>query len=183
MKEAHLVKIFYHDFVDKDRVMMFYNGAITHNITDAFTMQLEHEFKGLPLVKRVKKRVFNLMVECMQNISRHSVFNNDTHDAGYGTFLVLNEDDSYILVSANLVNKEQERHLSKSLESINTKDRLSLKELYKKQLLEGAMSEKGGAGLGFIDIAKKASEKLEYDFVDYNGKYKIFLLKVIVSKL
>ncbi len=182
MVEMHLTKIFYHDFIKKNNVMMFYNGAVTHNITSAFTKQIELEFNNLPLSTRVKKRVFILMVECMQNISKHSVFINGINNVGYGSFLVLDKEDSYELISANLVNNEQANKITKIIDNVNSKDEKGLKEFFKNQLIEGVLSEKGGAGLGFIGIARKASEKLEYDFIEYDDKCKIFLLKVKVLK-
>jgi len=46
---------------------------------------------------------------------------------------------------------------------------------------EGVLTEKGGAGLGLIDIARKTEEKLNFQFIPFDDKYYFFILKVEVS--
>jgi hypothetical protein len=47
---------------------------------------------------------------------------------------------------------------------------------------ETAISEKGGAGLGFIDIARKTGNPLEYHFEPIDEKNSFFLLKTSINK-
>ena len=49
-------------------------------------------------------------------------------------------------------------------------------------LSNGEMSEKGGGGLGFIDIAKKSGEKLIYKIREIDSNYSFFTLTVKISK-
>jgi len=57
-----------------------------------------------------------------------------------------------------------------------------LKELYKKQMKEGRLSEKGGAGLGFIDIKRKTNKELEYHFLPISDDTSFFLLTSTISR-
>ena len=182
MIESPLAEIFYKEFVDKDRIKMFYNGAVTHNITDAFTSQLEFEFETYNYNKIVKKRVFNIMVEVLQNISKHSAINSKNHNTGYGTFALYNDKKEFVILSANIVNNKQKNILDKDLSVISNTNRIELRELYKNKLIKGRISKKGGAGLGFIDISKRASEKIEFDFIEFKPKQIIFLIKIRVKK-
>ncbi len=182
MIESPLAEIFYKEFVDKDRIKMFYNGAVTHNITDAFTSQLEFEFENYKYHKIVKKRVFNIMVETLQNISKHSAINSKKHNTGYGTFVLYNDKKEFVILSANMITEKQMKLLEKNLGSVVNTSRTNLRELYKTKLIKGHISKKGGAGLGFIDIAKRASEKIEYDFIEFKPKQIIFLIKIRVKK-
>ena len=66
-------------------------------------------------------------------------------------------------------------------EVITSLDKEGLKQLYKHQIKEGRLSNKGGAGLGFIDIAKKTGNKIHFHFriTSYNVCYtKLLRLKV-----
>ena len=47
---------------------------------------------------------------------------------------------------------------------------------------ETAISDKGGAGLGFIDIARKTGSPLEYHFEPLDDKNSFFLLKTSISR-
>ena len=53
--------------------------------------------------------------------------------------------------------------------------------MYKKQIKEGKISEKGGAGLGLIDIARKTEEPLEYQFLQLDQDTFFFILKVEIN--
>ena len=57
-----------------------------------------------------------------------------------------------------------------------------LKQLHKEKMRETAISDKGGAGLGFIDIARKTGNPLEYHFEPIDENNSFFLLKTIISR-
>ena len=46
----------------------------------------------------------------------------------------------------------------------------------------GKLSEKGGGGLGLIDIAKKSRNKLGYSFKEIDKDYSFFTLIVKILK-
>ncbi|MFN8208872.1 MAG: DUF6272 family protein [Bacteroidales bacterium] len=48
---------------------------------------------------------------------------------------------------------------------------------------EGRLSEKGGAGLGFIDIARKTGRKLSYEFLRMDEKTSFFLMTSSISRI
>jgi hypothetical protein len=49
-------------------------------------------------------------------------------------------------------------------------------------LNNGELSEKGGGGLGLIDIAKKSRNKLQYSFREIDEDYSFFTLTVKILK-
>ncbi len=70
----------------------------------------------------------------------------------------------------------------KKLEHINTLDKEGLKGYYKELIKSSEISDKGGAGLGFVDIARKSGQKLEFDFEKVNEEYSFFSFKTKISK-
>jgi hypothetical protein len=54
--------------------------------------------------------------------------------------------------------------------------------MYKEIIKNTQISEKGGAGLGFVDMARKSGEKLEFTFSDMDAEYDFFCLKVNISR-
>jgi len=52
--------------------------------------------------------------------------------------------------------------------------------LYKQVLTNGQVSDKGGGGLGIIDIAKKSGEKLDYGFMPVDDFNSFFSLNVSI---
>jgi hypothetical protein len=53
--------------------------------------------------------------------------------------------------------------------------------MYKRQLKEGMLSNRGGAGLGLIDIARKTGNILNYFFLPVDDEHEYFIFKVEVD--
>jgi hypothetical protein len=85
-------------------------------------------------------------------------------------------------MSGNPVQKTNVPKLQKSLDHINGLDKDGLKELYKEIIKNTTISDKGGAGLGFVDMARKSGGKLEFEFPEMNSDYCFFCLKVNVPR-
>ena len=77
--------------------------------------------------------------------------------------------------------REHKENLESALNTVNNASQEELKEMYKKQIKEGKISEKGGAGLGLIDIARKTEEPLEYQFLQLDQDTFFFILKVEIN--
>jgi len=72
--------------------------------------------------------------------------------------------------------------LEKQIETINDfEDPAALKQYYMEHLENNQLSEKGGAGLGFITIAMKSGNKLKVSFEKIDENYSLFLLNSTVN--
>jgi hypothetical protein len=165
-------------------ITLVYEGEITHQITKAFTSLTESNMAKEEESGSVQRKVFHVMVECLQNISKHAddFTSNDFLFSGRGIFLVSKGDNEYSITTGNAVENERIPELTKLLEEINRLDKDELKELYKRQIKEGRLSEKGGAGLGFIDIKRKTGRELEYHFLTINESTSFFLLTSTIER-
>ncbi len=164
--------------MNEQKVQLVYEGEITHQITKAFTsltetnMQLDEESHS------TQKKVFHVMVECLQNLGKHAECLDDSGKLkdGRGVFLLCKNDDAYTITTGNILSKSKIPEMTEVLEKINSLDKDGLKQLYKHQIKEGRLSHKGGAGLGFIDMAKKTGNKLSYNFLSLNDEHSFFVL-------
>ncbi len=165
-------------------ITLVYEGEITHQITKAFTSLTESNMAKEEESNTVQKKVFHVMVECLQNISKHAdTFGSDDYlFAGRGIFMVSKGKKDYHVTTGNVIENRKIEELTDMLEEINSLDKEGLKQLYKKQMREGRLSEKGGAGLGFIDIARKTGNKLEYHFLPIDETSSFFLLSSSISR-
>lgn len=77
-----------------------------------------------------------------------------------------------------MVTSETKTALTEKIESLNKLNNYELKDLYKKTLKEGMFSEKGGGGLGLIEIARECSGPLNYSFDDADNNLSFFTLNV-----
>jgi hypothetical protein len=85
-------------------------------------------------------------------------------------------------MTGNPIPKSNVETLIKNLNDLNAKDKEGLKEMYKDIIKNSQISEKGGAGLGFVDMARKSGEKLEFSFSNMDEEYDFFCLKVNISR-
>ncbi len=165
-------------------ITLVYEGEITHQITKAFTSLTESNMAKDDEAGSVQRKVFHVMVECLQNISKHAEdFTSDDYlFSGRGIFLVSKGENEYSVTTGNAIENDRIEELTEMLEQINRMDKDELKQLYKKQMKEGRLSDKGGAGLGFIDIKRKTGKELEYHFLPISDDTSFFLLTSTISR-
>ncbi len=179
---------FVYDFylkMKKSNISLAYEGEITHQITKAFTALTETNMQRDQDATSVQKKVFHVMVECLQNISKHAERDLDYFSSkdGRGIFLVSKDDKEYNITTGNVIRNEKIEPLRNLLEKINSMTKDELNQLYKQQIREGRLSPKGGAGLGFIDIARKTGQKLIYSFLRIDEENSFFVLTSTVSRI
>lgn len=188
LKEKKESLDFVYDFyvkMKKNNINLAYEGEITHQITKAFTSLTESNIVEDIDDNTVQKKVFHVMVECLQNISKHAENRNNiiTSKDGRGIFMISKDEKEYNVTTGNIINNDKIPKLRETLDNINQMDKEELKELYKQQIREGRLSDRGGAGLGFIDIVRKTGQKLVYSFLTINEKRSFFVLTSTISRL
>jgi uncharacterized protein (UPF0264 family) len=68
------------------------------------------------------------------------------------------------------------------IERVNSLTKDELRQYYREILDNNRISQKGGADLGMIDMARKSGQKLDFSFTQVNDKLSFFDLTVKVSK-
>lgn len=89
--------------------------------------------------------------------------------------------EAYVVAIGNSIKLEDVEELKNHLDDINQLDADGLKKKYRETLRNTEVSEKGGAGMGMIDIALKSGSILDYSFADYTERKQFFSLKVLVQ--
>lgn len=179
---------FVYDFykkMKKSNISLAYEGEISHEITKAFSSLAESHIAIDNESNSLQKRVFHVMVESLQNISKHSAERKIPTSIinGHGLFIISKNDNEYCITTGNVVKTTEVPELEETLNRINSSNKKSLKELYKTKIKKGRLSAKGGAGLGFIDMVRKTGEQLIYSFLKLNDKKSYFILTSTISRI
>lgn len=163
--------------------MLSFKGNITSDLLTSVLQIMESKMDNLEEPPKLKKKVYNVLVECLQNLYHHTedlyVNNEKVRTA---IFMIAKEDNEYNIVTGNYLNNENIEELKNKLDKINSMTKEELKEYYKEVLANGEISLKGGGGLGMIDIARKSGRKLEYDFIPVDDKCSFFSLSIKVAQ-
>lgn len=171
-----------HDEMASNGFSLVYEGEFSHEVMKMFTSMAERDMDKSNEDKSVKRKVFHVMVECLQNMTKHSDDVDRNDGVGNGLFIVGKKDGYWSVITANKILKEKIEGLKASIDNINSLNKDDLNALYKKQIREGSLSDKGGAGLGLIDIARKTGRQLDYQFLPLEDKTNyFFLLKVRID--
>jgi hypothetical protein len=165
-------------------ITLIYEGEITHQITKAFASLAESSMTKEEEAGSVQRKVYHVLIECLQNISKHadSIKNDDSFLSGRGILLVSKAESEYSITTGNAVENNKLETLRVMIDHVNSLSKEELNELYAKQITEGHLSEKGGAGLGFIDIVRKTGRKLDYHFLEINENFSFFILTSFVPR-
>ncbi len=153
-----------------------YKGVFTQEVTDTILSLTENKLEKQEESSKLKKRVYHILVEALQNVTRHQASETQTDPQHDSLFLIQKMNNRYVITTGNIAQTKNIPFLQALIDKINTLSKEELKEYYKTVLEEGSLSEKGGAGLGLIDIARKAGNKLIYKFVPLNGELSYFYL-------
>ena len=166
----------------KDITLVF-EGQITHQVMKALTGLVEEQLDDVE-DDRTLRRVYHVMVESLQNINRHAeTFEESGHPyPGMGLVLVAKNSKRFQVTTGNIIENDHVEEISMFLGKLNSLDSDSLDDLYKKQMREGILSPKGGAGLGFIDIKRKTGNPLDYSFVKIDEKTSFFIFTSIIAR-
>lgn len=174
-----------HRMMMAQKLILVYEGDFTQETTKSILTMAERNLDSSGEDSGIKRKVFNVMVEALQNIVKHS--SEQGLKAGSlisksAIFMISKDDNRYCVQTGNPIEKSKVASLTEGLNNINSKDKEGLKELYKDIIKNTQISEKGGAGLGFVDMARKSGEKLEFLFASMDDNYDFFCLKVNIPR-
>ncbi len=156
-----------------------YKGIFNPNLTDKILALTETNMTITGEVPKTQKKVYFVMVESLQNITRHQDVTQSADNQAF--FVVQNKNGIYDLTSGNVVEQANISDLKLQLDKINSLNADELKEHYKFVLENTGMSDKGGAGLGLIEMARRSGNKLTYDFEALSDKLSYFYFKSKVA--
>lgn len=177
----------YYDFkqdLDRKGVIMSFSGCVSEPVLMSLGETLRRQMRQEETDTRTEKRVFSVFVELVQNIIRYSADNvteaADDVELASGVISVGTQDSKFFVVCANTVRREDVGVLRERLEQLQQMDHEEIRAYYRKKLREPAEEASKGASLGLVEIARRASEPITFDFVDIDNETSFFSLKACI---
>ncbi len=168
------------EYQKSETVVVSHIGELSQSIISSLEEKVETKVTDLEVAKGPLKKIFFISVETLQNMLIHGHKNNQGEQHNF--FILSKNGVKMNIISANLVSNNSISHLEKQIETINSfDDEKALKAYYLEHLENNTISEKGGAGLGFITIGMKSGNKLKFDFKKINDDYSLFTLTSSVN--
>jgi hypothetical protein len=159
-----------------NHIITCFSGRFSQGVIEELGVAIKNHMKSEASPKSMIYNVFSVYIEQAQNIKNY-ISSKENSPAGK---LIANSSvvcigttaEAYFIWSGNLVEHSDVGLLHNRLELIAG----IYKEELKKEMIPGAR----GAGIGLIDIARKASLPLEYSFQPIDDQLSFYEIKVVI---
>ncbi len=170
--------------MQQDEFAYIFNGFFSEKVSSQILTLTEANLNRTEDSYQIRKKVFFVLVECMQNITRHQRKDADKNPVSPGIIIIQKRADHYLVSTGNIMDNDKKDILEGLLEKINKLSKPELDEYYQDILVHGKISERGGAGLGLLSIARKTRQRYEYlfDKADNNKTYFYIQTAIPVDK-
>lgn len=171
-----------------NNIILLHKGELTFDLVTSIIESLEGRINELEADKKVRRVFYSVVTECIQNLYYHMDEVRDeghisAYDSRSGLILVMARQNFFKIVTGNYIPNHSIKKLQAVFEKINQMDADELRDYYKEVLSDGRYSDKGTAGLGFLEIAKKTGNPLLYSFQEISDAYSYFTFEVRISRV
>lgn len=168
--------------MDAEDIVLAYKGEINHDLLDSVYSMMDKHFEEKNTPGEKRKKFFHILIEALQNVFHHQI---DYAHAGLfenapsaGFVIKSEKENSYRIITGNYILRSAVEKLQNRIDELNKLTPTELKTHYQQSLAGNEFSEKGGAGLGIIEMARKSGKKINYEFTEINDQYSFFTLEI-----
>jgi len=134
------------------------------------------------LSMNVTTSICSVFIELINNVRMHSA-QRKRSDAPLGLLLVGKDDNCIYLQSMNIVTDDKVADIDTKLNRMNSHIKKELRMYYKhRRRFENPNQDSDGAGLGLIEIAKRAKTAVNYEFRASTEGFSLFTMLVVFDK-
>ncbi|MBI5219360.1 MAG: hypothetical protein HY958_10565 [Bacteroidia bacterium] len=168
-----------------DNVLFSFKGAITSGKITHFLEIIEKKLDGIEDNYKLKRKLYNVLVESMQNLYHHAEpvpgelkslcdDGDYTENCKFGIFFLDKVEIGYVVTVGNFVKKSRMQLFIDKFEQLNALSPDEIKALYRLILNNHEFTDRGGGGMGMIDIVKRTEAKFIYNFHDFNKELSFY---------
>jgi len=151
------------------------------------TLKKRMEMDNIPVL--TTQKIFSVLIEQLNNMLMYSAekiqLQFEEGKQTYfpkGTFILGKEGDDFYLQTGNIINNGCIELIKSRIDHLNTLDKNGIRKYYKEKMKGTNDNPKSkGAGLGFIEIARRIKSKMEYSFTPYNENQSLFTIFVMIG--
>jgi hypothetical protein len=170
--------------MDNNGAIFSFSGVISQELLVSIVNSVKKELEKTGTENKIINAIFTIAIEQMQNLMSYAKDRNEyaRNKFASGGICVIgfdNEKNKYFVASSNKVVPEDMEKIQTKIDTVNELSYDEQRKLIRKMLRSGETKHDRGAGIGFIEMARRGSEALEYKFVKFKDE-DYFELKVYV---
>ncbi|ALG72508.1 hypothetical protein VY88_32875 [Azospirillum thiophilum] len=169
------------ELLSRQKLLICFSGPFSHSVIEELGKAVRNHLENERIEKSAIMDVFSVYVEQAQNVRNYTASRDMLGrpiPANSGIVVIGKDGDHYAVSSGNLVEADDVPGLSAMLERLRGLDKAGLKAAYKEQSRKPREAGASGAGLGLIDMARKATRPLDYSLRAVDERYFFFSLEV-----
>jgi hypothetical protein len=149
--------------------------------TSEVLLDTEKKLNELAFPIKVQKQLINIITEALDNVCRHGLKSDENKLSSFSCRIL---DGVVYMATRNLISSTEIKFLVDMIEQINNSNEEEITKSYKSQLKNGKLDNKGNAGLGFFQMARKSTEPIRYNFSsnDIDNAFFTYLISVDTNK-
>lgn len=169
----------YKDMLDNN-IVFIYNGPVSSDLVVDVLALVEEKMEEIHEDKRISRKVFNIMVECMTNLGAENVDSN-------AVLLIRKMPYMYTITMGHIIPTPEVSNTKNFLDYINTLPKSELRDMYHQFLIQTATPHQSSVGgipaLSVVYLARKAGGNLQYEFNYINEDQTFFSLEARIQKI
>jgi len=172
----------YKQKLQDDGIIFSFSGPMSHEIIEGIGSAIRVKIgEGEGGDKKAALKVFAIFVEQVENVINYSV-EKDHEDSqlSFGIVVIGNKDGHFFISGGNKILTEKVPKLESNLNKLTAMDKDELKVYYKEKRRAAKEDDSKGAGIGFIEMARKSTKPIEYSFENIDSQYSFFTIKITI---
>mgnify|MGYP000089732423 FL=1 len=175
----------FHRLLIERSTFFCFSGPLSESALSAISDAVKNRVFEASDKRPLATKIFAIFIEQAQNIIRYSaesIAADDEIDAmGIGTVAISGSDVGFIIEAVNPIHPEIIPRLEKNLIELQAMSGDELKVAYTERLKSGPPEGSKGAGLGFIQMARKC-DRFKFKFAKDDEGSTLFIFKVEIDK-
>ncbi len=170
--------------MDDNGAIFSFSGIISQDLLVSIVNTVKKELQKVGTENKIVNAIFIIAIEQMQNLMSYAKDRNEYEKNKYSSdgICVIGFDkdkQKYFVASSNRIVPEDSVIIKTKIDTINELSYEEQRKLLRELLRSGEAAHDRGAGIGFIEMAKRGTEPLEYKFVKFKDE-DYFELKVYI---
>ena len=166
---------------NQKHILLCFNGPFSQGLIEEIGNALRKYMQSEAASTSAALDVFAVYIELAQNIQHYSRQKGYSDVESSATVVIGRDGDHYMISAGNIVEPEDGEALAQRIHALAALDKAQLKAAYKDQLRKPRANDESGAGLGLIDIARKASAPFSCSLQPVNAGHRLFFsLRVVI---
>lgn len=165
----------------ESKTLLCFNGPISRSLIEEFGHALKRYLEMDQVRPSEAMDVFSVYIEVTQNIRHYTGLRAYNDEESAATVVICRENGHYVVSAGNLVEWEDGQELVSRINQLGQLDKAQLKAAYKTQLRQPRDSQHpDSAGLGLIEIARRATAPLQATLSPLSAERAFFSLSVVI---